>query len=109
MVSCRTNTIVGRQPRRASAACPTARRVGRLAHPLTFGDDLRVGDLIRAGLINPTTQNPPSQKHVGLHSHVESPHQEWTRDRADVDRPRRLYAPFSECREGTNTVGAVTR
>ena len=63
----------------------TSEGVGRLpdgvpshqaAYPLTLGED-------------------GFQKHVGIHGDVDSPYQEWMRDRADVDRLRRLYAAIS--------------
>jgi hypothetical protein len=46
------------------------------AYPLTLGED-------------------GFQKDVGIHGDVDSPYQEWMRDRADVDRLRRLYAAIS--------------
>ena len=110
MVSSRTNTIVGGRRRRASAACPTARRVARRP---TRSLSARTVDAsaIASGQNSstPRIQNPPAQKHVGVHGHVDSPYQACTRDRADVGRLRRLYAAISECLEGANTDGAVTR
>ena len=60
-------------------------------------DGIRVGGVSRAELVNPGTSEPLQGEARRRVQRVDSLYREWTRNRTDVERLRRLQAAISEC------------
>src|SRR5688572_9717309 len=71
-------------------------------------DGIRVGGVNRAELVNadPAGLTPPEVRRRT--QHIDSLFREWSRNRTDTDRLRRLYAAIGECLETTEQEPAVT-
>ena len=71
-------------------------------------DGIRVGGVNRAELVNadPAGLGPPEARRRT--QHIDSLFREWTRNRTDTDRLRRLYAAIGECLEDANQEAPVT-
>jgi hypothetical protein len=71
-------------------------------------DGVRVGGVNRAELVNadPSSMELPEARRRT--SHIDSLFREWTRNRTDTERLRRLYAAIGECLESADREAAVT-
>jgi hypothetical protein len=62
-------------------------------------DGVRIGGLEHAELVNPDGLGSASKEQRQQSMRIDALYREWTRNRQDVDRLRRLYAAISECLE----------
>jgi hypothetical protein len=72
-------------------------------------DGIRVGGVGRAELVNADPSGrelPEARRRI---SHIDNLFREWTMNRTDTDRLRRLYAAIGERLEGADGDAAVTR
>ncbi len=71
-------------------------------------DGVRVGGVNRAALVNTDPARVDLPEARRRTSHIDSLFREWSRNRTDTDRLRRLYAAIGECLETADREAAVT-
>ena len=84
-------------------------RGGTFVERYSLRDGVRVGGVNRAELVNADllkTELPETRRRT---QHIDSLFREWSRNRTDTDRLRRLYAAIGECLDGADRDAAVTR
>ena len=69
-------------------------------------DGIRVGGLSRAEVISPESSEATSTEARRRTRRIDTLYREWTRNRTDADRLRRLYAAVGGC-PGSASEGAV--
>jgi ribosome maturation factor RimP len=74
-------------------------RGGTFIERYSLRDGVRVGGVNRAELVNTDSSGlvPPEARRRT--QHIDTLYREWTRNRTDVDRLRRLHTAISECLE----------
>ncbi len=71
-------------------------------------DGIRVGGVNRAELVNADPSGVELPEARRRSQHIDSLFREWTRDRTDTERLRRLYTAIGECLEDTDREAAVS-
>ncbi len=72
---------------------------GTFVERYSLRDGVRVGGINRAELINADLSGPALTEARRRTLHIDSLFREWSRNRTDVDRLRRLHRAISECLE----------
>ena len=72
-------------------------------------DGIRVGGVNRAELVNADPSGVELPEARRRTHHIDSLFREWTRNRTDTDRLRRLYAAIGECLENTDRKAPASR
>jgi hypothetical protein len=93
-----TGTVVRVAGPHIVVSCTSPRGV-RYVHHFARRDGMRIGGGRRAQLVNLETMDsgPPERRRQLLH--IDALYREWSRDRGDFDRLRRLQAAIAECLE----------
>jgi hypothetical protein len=92
----RTGTVVRIDPSHVVVSC-TGPRGGTFIERYGRRDGIRIGGLNRAELVNADGSGPAATEARQRTRHIDALYREWTRNRADVERLRRLHAAISEC------------
>ena len=99
-----TGTVVRVDPSHIVVSCRGGTRGGTFIECYGRRDGIRVGGLTRAELIS---SPEPSQTEARRRTqHIDLLFREWSRNRSDVDRLRRLHAAIGECLEALTGAGS---
>jgi hypothetical protein len=79
-------------------SCESPRGV-RYVHHFARRDGVRIGGGHRAELVTLETADSASPERRRLLLHIDALYREWSRNRGDLDRLRRLQATIAECLE----------
>ncbi len=104
----RSGQVVRLDPSYVVVSCSGPRGGGTFIERYGRRDGIRVGGVSRAELVNAAPSGLAAPEARRRTEHIDSLFREWTRNRTDTDRLRRLYAAIGECLENTDREAAVT-
>ncbi len=94
----RSGQVVRLDPSYVVVSAPGPRG-GTFIERYSLRDGVRVGGVNRAELVNADPEGPATTEARRRTQHIDRLFREWTKQRTDVDRLRRLHSAISECLE----------